>query len=510
MSVEAPVAPAAPAAAAPSAPAAPAAAAPSAPAPAAPPAAPAAVPDAPAPDQSLTDFFTEALAEAGKETAEPAAPAAAEPAAPAAPAAAEPAPAAAPKEGEEAKPAPAAAEPAAPAVQLDMGETIAPSKLAEEISKAPQAVQDWLNDPNNPLKDSLFAMARRDERSREVMSIIPNKKTAEELVATHGKYHDFDEGFDAIETPEQADQFWSKMWNDFATKGADGKLVAHPAFARIERAIYQSNNDFLLKVAKDQGKVHPILGNTFNQMLDVYHARAEREQDADLQSAVELLRDANSASSQPQSEPTPDQKRRDAALKAREDAANRQDSERRVAKATEYLDAANQTAAQSSVDQAGAIFDKANFSELEEQTAYRELGQRLGKELEKSPLYKREFNRLKAALEKNPSEENQKALQEHVITYQNMHLGRIVAEVARDVTAGRINRAGEKDVKTAAQLERSKTEPAGAAGGASAPQPMTDKEEEAAIRAQWEKTDKRVDWTTYYFNEVLKRQKDTA
>lgn len=497
-----------PAAAAPAAPAP----APAAPAAAAPTPTPTPVPDAPAQGESLTDYFHKALEEvrtAPEEGAKPAEgdkPAAGEPAK-------EPA-AAAPAPGEGEKPAadpaaPAAAEPK-PAVELDLGEGIAPSKLSEIIKAAPQAVQDWFNDPANAdTKNAMYAMAKRSEKAREILDIVPDVKTAQRLNTTFEKFHDFDTTFSSVANTETARGAWSKLWQDFATQGPDGQLKAHPAFLHLERAITQANMDAVLDVAAKSGKVHPLLGGIVGKTLDVFEAQAQKDPAAngELLGAIEVLREVinKTAPSQRPVELTPEQKQLQAELDARKQAADSHDAQQREANVKAAGERVNTTVSESAVDQILPILEKANLSELEHQNAVSEVGKRLESWLQKQPVYRTEKARLEAELKANPSKEAEQALTEYVISWQQLKLGQITTEVMRDVTAGRVRRNGDKETKLAAQVDASKGEPAGAGIAAAAPKQMSEAEWEAEDKKAWEASNKKVDFLTFTFDRAMKR-----
>lgn len=470
---------------------------------------PAKVPDSKPADKSLTSYFADALEEVRQETgtadtaAEVTAAAEAAPA-PAAAAVAEPEPKPAEAAAEPDKPA-AAAVPAA--VDLDLGESISPSKLSEIFKAAPAAVQEWINDPANAdMKNAMYAMAKRSDKAREILDVIPDKKTADQMVQVFDKFEDFDTGFEAVSNVESGTEFWRKVYEDFAITGADGKKQAHPAFGHLERAITKANMDYVVEMAERSGKIHPVLGDIFNRVLGVVEKQAKTDDNGELLAAISAIRETNGpAFSQPQVELTEGQKKKDAELRERETAVNSRDRAALETKVTSAKDTANQTAASSAVDQILPLLEKSNLSQLEHKNAVQEIGARLEEALKAMPVYTRTKSRLEAAIAKNPSEEAQRALAEHIISWQNMKLGQIATEVIRDVTAGRVKRSGDKQEKIAAQVDASKTEPAGAGSGAAAPQQLTEQQWEAEDRKEWEKTDKRVPFLTFTMDRALKR-----
>lgn len=388
-----------------------------------------------------------------------------------------------------------------------MGEGIAPSKLSEIFNAAPKEVQDWINAPeNDEIKRAMYAMAKRSDRAREVLDVIPNKKTADNVLKVYDKFHDFDTGFNGIQSIEDATSYWQKMYQDFAVPGPDGKPKANPAFAHIERALVDSNMDYLIERSQRDGKLHPVLGDIFNRAMDVVQKAAEQSKNQDLLLAIEAFREANpAAASQPKDEPTPEQQRREADLRQREDADRARSAKQRADDATRFLDTANKEAAGSAADQFLPVLEKSNLSPFEQKSAVEEIGNRLQAKLNKSQVYKREYAALKAALDKNPSEQGQQALQELMIEYQNNWLGPIITEVIRDVSAGRVQRSGATEDKIAQQREASKPEPVGAGTAPAAPAQLTEAQWEAEDRKAWEASDKRVDFLTFTMDRALKR-----
>lgn len=370
--------------------------------------------------------------------------------------------------------------------ELDDGQTIAPSELAKMINDSPELKAFFDNPENQDAKNKWFAMARRLEKGGSILRMIPTEAEAKELIATSGEYHDFDSGLEKVKDAKSGVEFFDRLHNAFATTDKDGKQVTNPAFGQIRRGIFDDGMSYVVDKSVKDGQIHPVLQPVFNQLLDVVAAKATKENNADLQMAVDALREALPANSQPQrDELTPYQKEQQAVLDRREQEGNRQTLQAHQTRVTAALDGALGLAAQSSVDQAKPRIAKAGLSPTETDSVYRMIGERLEAELKANGLYDQRRKRLQGQLERDPSAENAQNLRAHMIEYQNLSLGKIITDVLNEITGGKVGRQTAKSYKVAAQVENSRTEPRGVTSAAVGPKTMTPAEERTESETLW-------------------------
>jgi hypothetical protein len=405
-----------------------------------------------------------------------------------------------------------AAEPPPNQAEIDLGESIAPAALLESIDKAPDAVKEWFNNPENPLKETLTTMARRAAIADPILREIPDVETAQRLVQTGAEYDAFDSSFDQIAKPEDALAWFRTMYNAQATKDAAGKIIAaHPAFQHIERSLVDSNLKYLTEQAKT-GVWHPVLTNLFHDAMEAkldglkkaIAAGQDSEENQDALVALETLQRVSPRPSNKPPELTPEQK------KAQEQ-INRERTELDTNKANERkvtIDTAFATVTKdvdnSMADQFVPVLDKAGLTDFAFEQAVLQIGTRLEAELDKHQYYKGRKEQLKAAINRDPSEANVKALKKHELTYRNMKIGRITKEVLREASAGPIKAQEDKQKKVAAQVEASKTEPRGTS--AAAPTVQATGNTLAASQALWDADPKNAGIPmdmTWHFNRIM-------
>lgn len=398
------------------------------------------------------------------------------------PAAAAPAEGEKPAEGEE-KPAPAAALP-----ELDDGETIAPSDLAKFLNENPELKAIFDRPEMQEQKNRLFAMARRLEKGGKILQLIPNEAEAQKLIETSNEYQTFDEGIDKITDTKSGLEFFERLGDVYQVDDGKGNKVINPAFGHIRRGVFDDSMNYLIGKSEQSGEIHPVLAPAFGKMLDILKAKAEKTNDADVLTSINVLRDELSANSQPQrAEMTPEQKARDAELTRREQEITRRNLEEHQQKVTAAFDGVLELAAQSSVDQARPRIEKAGLSPAEAEQAYTKIGRALETELNGNGLYQQRLRMLRARLAKDPSQQNAQAIRDHIIEYQNLSLGRIITTVLREVTQGKVGRQETRDTKVAAQVDASRSEPRGVTAAPAAPKELTPADEHAESEKLWAK-----------------------
>ncbi|HLJ90510.1 MAG TPA: hypothetical protein VKZ53_27120 [Candidatus Angelobacter sp.] len=374
--------------------------------------------------------------------------------------------------------------------EIDLGESVSPQGLLEALGKAPDAVRQWWDDPANPLKETLTAMARRAAVADPILREIPDAETAREVVQTSANFHRFDDRFHQVGNVETAQKFWESLWNDFALRDGQGNVTgAHPAFAQLERAIFDANANALAKAAKESGFLHPSLENLVHDGLDAVYAQAKRDpqgENAHLIAAIDTLRELRPRPSLQGPELTDAQKAAQAKIdweRAQLDAERAEGQRQRAASALDTLD---REVTDSLVDQFVPVLDKAGLSEFEYDNAVAAIDQALKAELQKNPLYAQRRAQLVQAILRSPSKETLAALKKHELTYANMKIGRITKEVLARATAGTLKRQAERQELRERQLERSRTEPRGTST-AWAPSLGGQGKSMADWQAEWEK-----------------------
>lgn len=372
------------------------------------------------------------------------------------------------RETKEAEAARIAAQPPANQAEIDLGESIAPAALLESIDKAPDAVKEWFNDPENPLKDTLTNMARRAAVADPILRQIPDVETAERLVQTGAEYEAFDNSFDQISDTKSALDWWQKMTLAQAQKDATGKLTMHPAFRQLERTIVDANLQSLVSAAK-AGKWHPALSNVFHDALEVRLDAAKKAVAAgqdidDNQDAIVAIENLQRVNPRPVDKPvelTPEQKTAQAQIDRDRAAIKAGETKAHTQKVTDAFSTVTKTVDESMADQFVPAIQKAGLAGSEFEHAVLDIANALEAELETHDYYKERKAQIKAAIQKNPTDANIAALKKHELTYRNMKIGKITKEVLRKATEGKLVRQGEKQEKIEAQTEASKTEPRG-------------------------------------------------
>lgn len=385
-----------------------------------------------------------------------------------------------------------AAEPPANQAEIDLGESIAPAALLESIDKAPDAVKDWWNDPANPLKDTLTAMARRAAIADPILREIPDLETAQQVIKTSAAYEQFDNGFNEISTPQSAQGFWEKLWNDFATKDDKGNVTgAHPAFNSLERAIFDANAGALTKHAKETGNWSKPLANILHDGLDAAYEAAKKDpnnaDNGDLIAAIDAIREIRPRPSNKPVELTPEQKEAQARIDRDRAAIDSRTAGERKATIDKAFTTVAEEVDSAMVDQFLPALDKAGLSDFEHENAVVAIDKALKAELEKNDLYTTRKTQLTAAIKKDPSAKNVEALKKHELKYSNMKIGRITKEVLAKATAGTMKRQGNKEVKRADQIDRSRTEPRGTSSATAAAAAGSNVNSLEASQAEWEK-----------------------
>lgn len=507
--------------------AAPAAAAPAAatPAPAAAPAAAAPAAAAPAtPEPGSPEFFTEALKnvpEEGAENAEqPDATTAAEEtpeqkAAKEAAAANQTPEQKAAAEAKAAEEARIAAEPPPNQAEIDLGESIAPAALLESFDKAPDAVKEWWNDPANPLKDTLTAMARRAAIADPILREIPDLETAQQVIKTSAAYEQFDGGFNEIADTKTAQGFWEKLWTDFATKDDKGNITgAHPAFNNLERAIFDANAGALTKHAKETGNWSKPLANILHDGLDAAYEAAKKDpnnsDNGDLMAAIEAIREIRPRPSDKPVELTPEQKEAQARIDRDRAAIDSRTAGERQATIEKAFSTVTAEVDDAMVDQFLPLLDKAGLSDFEHENAVVAIDKALKAELEKNDLYTTRKAQLTAAIKKDPSAKNIAELKKHELKYSNMKIGRITKEVLAKATAGTMKRQSDKEAKRTEQIDRSKTEPRGTSSATTAATGDSNVNSIEASQAEWEKIAGNAGTVVpmdFHFNRIMGKKK---
>lgn len=381
-----------------------------------------------------------------------------------------------------------AKEPAVNQQEIDLGVSIAPDALLKTFDSAPDVVKAWMNEPAQAeFKNTLVEMSKRAAIADPILRLIPDAETAQEVVGTSAKFHEFDDAFLQIAKPEDAQNFWTKMYEDFAIVGADGKKQMNPVFSHIERSILDTNINRALQISKESGQLHPYLSNVVHQALDLIFEQAGKEPTEDnkfLQAAITEFRNARPNVQPKAPELTPEQKTKQAELDRREAEAATRDTKTREADFTKFSGDVDRTVAQSAFKQFAPHLKE--LSPFEKTNAAREIGVRVLAELNKHEFYKNGKARLVAALKKSPTQENAQALQAHEIKYQNMKLGPIVSQVLKEATKGTIKRTTELLDKTEEQKEASKSEPSGAGTGVAKPAAGSYEDSRAQAQAAWD------------------------
>ena len=439
----------------------------------------------------MSEYFSEALKSMETPTSEapPEAPAP-EPPAAAEPPATEPAqaePAAKEPVTEPEKPADAQPQAATETSELDTGEGIAPSKFAEFINSKPELKAAFDDPANSEVKNLVFAALRRDEENREFRRMgITDKETAQELIGTATRFHDFDNNFETVNDQAGAEKFWEKLWGDFAQRDDKGEVTgAHPAFMHLERAITEANVGTLVKLAQN-GQYHPMLTGWVNQVLDALQKSANGNQD--LMAGIEAVRDALPASSQPSDAEMPEHIKAAAERNRRDrEAIDRQNRESAEQANKAAIDRVEMQVASSAIKQVEPLMQKAKLTPWERSQVVKEIGTQLGETLADESLPEmRLYQQRRANILRRPAgEARDKELLRLMVNTENSILGSIAKKVINQVTEGRMNRQNEIQQKRDANIQASRTEPRGATAGTPTPAKLTPAEVETQIRTDW-------------------------
>lgn len=408
-----------------------------------------------------------------------------------------------------------AAEPPANQAEIDLGESIAPAALLESFDKAPDAVKEWWNDPTNPLKDTLTAMARRAAIADPILREIPDVETAQQVIKTSAAYEQFDNGFNEISTPQSAQGFWEKLWTDFAVKDDKGNITgAHPAFNNLERAIFDANAGALTKHAKESGTWSKPLANLLHDGLDAAYEAAKKDpnnaDNSDMIAAIEAIREIRPRPSNKPVELTQEQKEAQTRIDRDRAALDSTKATERAATVDKAFATITSEVDDAMVDQFLPVLDKAGLSDFEHENAVIAIDKALKAELGKNDLYTTRKTQLTAAIKKDPSAKNVEALKKHELKYSNMKIGRITKEVLAKATAGTMKRQGDKETKRNEQIDRSKTEPRGTSSATTAAASGSNVGSLEASQAEWEKipgnAGSQMDMQ-FHFNRIMGKKK---
>lgn len=516
----APPAPAAPAAPAPAA-AAPSAPAPTAPAPSAPATASVTASEpTPASIARDTNLSTEEKIHQGWEAAKATVPLETEEE----PAAAQP-PAAVPGEGEKPEDAvAAAAQPGEekPAGEPKPGEQPASAAATEEVDFGDVGSIDSFNSflqnhadvkaaldkpENAPIKSMVYGALRRDQENREIRSLVPDVETAKTAVQAAGHWNTFDSGFLSATTPDGVKGFLNKMAQMAVEYDASGQPIVengaykmHPAFPAILNHIGNNKVSILREEMQKSGKLEGPVAEIFSDGLKVLEAQAKNlsEEDGErLQVALDVIRGVLPAAPAKVDEPQ-DVKDARAAVKAKEDALNRQQSEQREATHRQSVDRAEETASKRLVDQLKPVLARFGLQGQVLEDAKGKIGTALDEALAGNALYQSRYDsierRLEAETDPARREVIEKELTNHVLLYASQLQPVIAAKIGREYANPVIAKQDERDKKIAGQVNTSRTDPRATSVNTSPGKPQDAK----SLRTQIEK-----DWTAAHPNEDM-------
>lgn len=515
-SVAAPAAAPAPAASAPAPAASPASVA--APAPSS---TPAATPAPEAPQgtlrERLAEGWKEAVAKTPEEiTEEVATPSTDVPAVE--PVVADPVPAEVPAEAVAAPEVPAAAvEEVAP---LDLGD--APAFGPKEFHDATQAdaTLKAYYETHPEQKNAIAAALRRSGDAMKIAQHGIYPENAPTIAKAAATFQSIDNHFlsaaneDGTPNPEGTKAFLNSWIQEAMITGEDGKPLKdaqgkyqlHPAIFSIFDHIYNNKNDVFLQQMQKDGKIPEPMQKMLASTLDFYGNAAKTNGDERLQAAVDILREVSSLSS-PASGELPDQLKpfaeslkaeRTALDKEKQDAA-RQRQESATTIHHQSIERAESKAADNAKAQLKPAFDKAGLSKFEGDAAMAEIGSRIDQRLglknedgtwtkgtdERAPLFQAVYDSI---LHQPASEQREKALTKHILTYTSEILGPIAGEVLRMAKGGALERQTEAQTRVAGQVRTSRTEPHGTSITPSGPQTKSPGQMKEEIKAEYAKT----------------------
>lgn len=378
-----------------------------------------------------------------------------------------------PVEQPEAKTEPAAeATPELQFAPIDDSSVLNPKQFADELKKSPDAEKFFNENPE--LKNSVMAALRRDSENIELRQIIPNVETARVVAQGAATYQKFDNHFLSATTPEGVGKFMDMWMREAMIVDAEGK------------PLMDGNGRY---------QFHPALQSVFSHVVDMRLNKldqiAKKNGDTQLEAAVSIIREATSPSFPALDDKLPDElkpyaeslKAREDKLKAEQDKARQEESSRQQVANEAAIERVEASVATSLISQLKTPFAKAGMSDWEQKKCAEEIGDRLDQKLESNPLYQSIRDSI---LMQPPSEERDKRLMKHMLTYYQQYVGPITSEVIREAKAGHLQRQTATQEKVNAQETASKTDPKGASITPSSPQAQkTNKEIRDSIIADY-------------------------
>ena len=334
-----------------------------------------------------------------------------------------------------------------PALLIDDAEALTPQGLAKALKDNPE-VEKFFSD-NPEIKNQVFAALRRDNETREIRQIFPTTEIAREAASGHALMQNYDTKFLSATTKEGVQDFmdfWvqQSLIVDDAGKpklDAQGKYQVEPALMNILDTVFENRLNVLTNSAKTKGN--------------------ER-----LQAALDIIREETSPHS-PDAGDVPDElkgyadslKAERAAIDKEKADAARQRQEQAKAANLQSIDRAETKAAESVQGQLKPLFAKASLSEFESSAALEKIGASVDEKLEANATFRAVRDQI---LSRPPSDEREKALTRHLLSYVQEYIGPIAAQVIREAKGGALNRQSAAAEKKAAQAADSRTEPKGA------------------------------------------------
>lgn len=381
---------------------------------------------------------------------------------------------------------------------LDDGEVVGPKQFNDWLTEHPEAKSAL--DASPELKNKVYGALRRDAENREIRQFIPDVETAKTVTQAAATFQNIDNKFlaaanDPAKGPVEFLNTWVQealiIGDDGKPKvGADGKYEVHPSLPAIFNHIFSNKRDVLAKEVAATGQL-PAEVTPFFDNLATY---AESKGDERLQAALDILRERLAPGSQAEGEVPDALKPQAAALSERErkiaeqeQAHAREVRQQQEAAHTQSIERAETKAAESVKGQLKPLFAKSGLSEFEQQAALERIGEEVDAKLADNRLYQSIYDSI---LQQPASEEREKRLTKHMLTYTNEILGPVASKVIRDAKGGAVQRQADKQTRVETQKAVSRTDPRGASVSVAQPANLGPKETIAAIKAE------HPDWDT--------------
>ena len=362
------------------------------------------------------------------------------------------------------------------------------------------------------LKAKVFEALLNDEKNRAVISIVPDVETAKALSTSSALLRQFDNRFYGAENPEKVGDFLDFWAQEAMERGPDGKPLMdangqykmHPALGNILNKV---NGNYLSYWANKSIPETGKLPEQITPLLDALRASAVKSGNERLQFAIDALKEEGLPASATASGEVPaelkphfdrlNQEKQE--LKAREDAARRQESDARTAQIRQAIDRVETSVDRSITTQLKQRFASSGLSEFEQDSAMRVVGEEVDKAIgRRNPdgswtagsepwagHFQAEYNRLENLLQRSKDETTAKQAETELskiqLTSINRIIGKIAADVMRRAKAGALNRQQEKQTRIDGQTAISRTDPRGTSITPSSPQPQDAKSVRADI-----------------------------